>query len=324
MNNHGDHSHAREGHSHDFTSGTEAAHERKTLYVVILTAAMMVIEIAAGIAFNSMALLADGWHMATHAGALGVAVFAYHFARKQAHNPLFTFGTGKVTTLGGFASAVALGVIALLITIESILRLFGPLEIAFNEAIFVASIGLVVNLFSAFLLREHPHHHHHHEHGHDHHHDDHDHHHAHDYNLKAAYFHVIADALTSVTAIVALLFGKYLGWLWMDPAMGVVGSLVIAKWSAGLLKETGRILLDRMPDETLSRKITEAITRNAGDRIIDLHIWTIAPGKWSVILHVETATANTASYYRNLLSKIDDFAHVTVEVDECQRIQNRV
>lgn len=209
---------------------------------------MMVIEIAA-IAFNSMALLADGWHMATRAGALGVAVFAYHFARKQAHNPLFTFGTGKVTTLGGFASAVALGVIALLIAIESILRLFGPLEIAFNEAIFVATVGLAVNLFSAFLLREHPHHHHDH-----HHHDDHDHHHAHDYNLKAAYLHVLADALTSVTAIVALLFGKYLGWSWMDPVMGVVGSLVIAKWSAGLLKETGRIFWIVLLMRTLSQK----------------------------------------------------------------------
>lgn len=300
------------GHSHDFTSGTEAVHERKTLYVVILTASMMVIEIAAGIAFNSMALLADGWHMATHAGALGVAVFAYHFARKQAHNPLFTFGTGKVTTLGGFASAVALGVIALLIAIESILRLFGPLEIAFNEAIFVATVGLAVNLFSAFLLREHPHHHHdHHDDGHDH-----DHHHAHDYNLKAAYLHVLADALTSVTAIVALLFGKYLGWSWMDPVMGIVGSLVIAKWSAGLLKETGRILLDRMPDETLSKSISEVITRNTNDRIIDLHVWTIAPGKWSVILHVETDTQNAASHYKNLLARIDDFVHVTVEVSQ--------
>lgn len=300
------------GHSHDFTSGTEAVHERKTLYVVILTASMMVIEIAAGIAFNSMALLADGWHMATHAGALGVAVFAYHFARKQAHNPLFTFGTGKVTTLGGFASAVALGVIALLIAIESILRLFGPLEIAFNEAIFVATVGLAVNLFSAFLLREHPHHHHdHHDDGHDH-----DHHHAHDYNLKAAYLHVLADALTSVTAIVALLFGKYLGWSWMDPVMGIVGSLVIAKWSAGLLKETGRILLDRMPDETLSKSIAEVITRNTNDRIIDLHVWTIAPGKWSVILHVETDTQNAASHYKDLLARIDDFVHVTVEVSQ--------
>ena len=298
------------GHSHNFTSGTEAIHERKTLYVVILTASMMLIEIAAGITFNSMALLADGWHMATHAGALGVAVFAYHFARKQAQNPLFTFGTGKVTTLGGFASAVALGVIALLIAIESVLRLFGPLEIAFNEAIFVATVGLAVNLFSAFLLREHPHHHHDHNNDHAHHH------HIHDYNLKAAYLHVLADALTSVTAIVALLFGKYLGWSWMDPVMGIVGSLVIAKWSAGLLKETGRILLDRMPDETLSKSIAEAITRNTNDRVIDLHIWTIAPGKWSVILHVETDTQNAASHYKNLLARIDDFAHVTVEVGQ--------
>lgn len=303
-------------HTHNFTLTDTHANEKKTLYVVILTTTMMVVEIVAGLAFNSMALLADGWHMATHAGALSVAVFAYYFARKHADNPLFTFGTGKVTTLGGFASSVALGVIALLIATESVIRLFGAQAIAFDEAIMVAVIGLVVNLVSAFLLREHPHHHHHghahdHSEGHDH---DHDHHHSHDYNLKAAYFHVLADALTSVLAIVALLFGKYLGWSWMDALMGIVGSIVIAKWSIGLLKETSRILLDRLPDSKLHDNIRAEILAKAGEKIDDLHIWEVAPGHYSVILSVATATGNSIDYYKQILQKAFDFSHMTIQI----------
>ena len=288
------------------TPDTQKGNERKTLAVVILTAVMMVAEIAGGWITGSMALLADGWHMGTHAGALGLTLFAYHFARKHQNNPAYTFGTGKVTTLGGFASAIVLGVVSFLIIFESVGRLVSPVPIDFNEAIFIAAIGLVVNIASAMLLHG--------GHGHDH---DHHHHHAHeDHNIKAAYMHVLADALTSVTAIVALLFGKYLGWGFMDPLMGVVGSLVIAKWSLGLIKETSRLLLDRIPDEKMLHFVHAAISENKGDEIMDLHLWATAPGRFAAMISLKTSSEKSAEDYKKMLhKKIPDIKHVTIEVN---------
>ncbi|RPJ70129.1 MAG: cation transporter, partial [Desulfobacteraceae bacterium] len=226
-------------HTHRFLP--ENAHgERATYRVIALTLAMMVVEISAGVAFGSMALLADGWHMGTHAVALGITALAYHFARRHADNPRFSFGTGKVGELGGFASAVVLAVIALIMAVESVQRLLSPLPIRFNEAIAVAVIGLVVNLVSAFMLRDR--HRHSHGAGPAHH---------HDHNLKAAYLHVIADALTSLLAIVALATGKIFGWVWMDPLMGIAGAVIITRWSYGLMKDTGKVLLDRDVDPQL-------------------------------------------------------------------------
>ncbi|MCD8519982.1 MAG: CDF family Co(II)/Ni(II) efflux transporter DmeF [Alphaproteobacteria bacterium] len=311
--------------SHAYTTPeTQKGAERKTLAVVILTFVMMVVEIGGGWITGSMALLADGWHMGTHAGALGLTLFAYYFARKHQNSPLYSFGTGKVTTLGGFASAVVLGVVALLIAFESVERLLYPGTIDFNEAILIAVIGLVVNLASAILLHGghgdcHGHSHDH-SHAHDHHTahtHDHDHDHGHeDHNLRAAYLHVLADALTSVTAIAALLFGKYLGWNWMDPVMGVVGSLVIAWWSIGLLKATSRILLDRVPEGSLPDKVSAIIAENKGDKIADLHLWATAPGFVALVISITTSSSRTADDYKAHLAHLPGVAHITVEVNK--------
>lgn len=226
---------ARWEHTHDFTFIHKKG-ETRTKQVLVITALTMVAEIVAGSVFGSMALLADGWHMGTHAGAFAITIFAYHYSRKHSDNRDFTFGTGKVSVLGGFSSAIALAVIALFIGVESVERLIVPQEIRFNEAIAVAVLGLAVNLFCAYLL----HGNHTHEHGHGH-----DHTHHHDHNLRGAYLHVLADALTSVLAIFALSFGKLFGWQWLDPLMGIVGALVITRWSYGLLRDTSKILLDK-------------------------------------------------------------------------------
>ena len=217
-------------HDHDYLGAKLEQNERQTRLVIALTAVMMVIEIAAGMVFGSMALLADGWHMASHASALSITAFAYWFARRHRHSARYSFGTWKVSVLGGFTSAVVLGVVALLIVWESVGRFFVPREISFDQAIGVAVIGLVVNLVSAWLLRDG------HDHGHDHGHVDASGHHDHDHNLRAAYLHVLADALTSLTAIFALVCGKLFGWGWMDPAMGIVGSLVIGHRNCGVAK----------------------------------------------------------------------------------------
>ncbi|WP_245880079.1 CDF family Co(II)/Ni(II) efflux transporter DmeF [Zobellella taiwanensis] len=256
-------------HDHTFGQNHKRSGELRTLIVVGLTLAMMVWEITAGVIYGSMALLADGLHMGSHAVALGIAAFAYAYARKHATNDRFSFGTGKVNALGGFTGAILLAVFALYMVIESVGRFIQPVEISFNGAIFVAFIGLVVNGISAWILGEAGHDHHH---GHDH---DHDHSHHHDHNRRAAYLHVLADALTSVLAIVALLAGKYAGWGWMDPAMGIVGAILVTRWSWQLLKETSTVLLDHQ-HQSMENAIKQAV-ENDDARVTDLHVWSIGP-----------------------------------------------
>ena len=282
--------------------------ERRTWLVIIITVSMMIIEIGSGYLFGSMALLADGWHMGTHAAALSITVFAYIYARRHADNPKYSFSTGKVGVLGAFASAVVLGVIALLMGGESLLRLFSPVSIKFNEAIVVAVLGLVVNLVCAYLL--HARHSHNHDHG--------NHNHPHDHNLRAAYLHVLADALTSFLAIFALLTGKHFGWVWMDPSMGLVGAVVITRWSYTLLRDTSRILLDREATPELTTKIRSTIEADADNLVADLHVWQVSPHHLSVILTVVTHFPKDPDHYKKLLKDLIKDAHITVEVQECQ------
>ncbi len=267
----------------------------------------MVAEIIGGTWFGSMALVADGWHMSTHAAALSIAGFAYWFARKHAHDPRFTFGTGKLGELAGFASAVILVLVALFIGYESVQRILAPVAISFNEAILIAVIGLAVNIFSAFLLREdHDHHEHHghHHHGH------------HDTNLRAAYVHVLADAMTSVLAIVGLLAARFYGWIWMDPAVGLIGAMVIASWSMGLIRSSGMTLLDMVPDPSLSSRIKERLELN-DDRVSDLHIWRVGPGHSALVASVVTDEPQDPSIYKARLKGLQGLSHVTVEVHTC-------
>lgn len=294
-------------HDHDFLHAHEHG-ERRVFMVLGLTVITMVVEIVAGLVFNSMALTADGWHMGTHAAAFGITIFAYRYARKNARNPRFSFGTGKVSVLGGFASAVALGVVALLMAVESIHRIIEPQEIRFNEAIMVAVVGLIVNLVSAFLLKG-DHHHHHHGHDHDHHHS-----HDEDHNLKAAYFHVLADAITSIAAIVALIFGRMLGWEILDPIMGIVGSLVITKWAVGLMKETSGILLDGSVKPEFCEKIRKVVEAKDDLAVTDLHVWAVAPGHHAVILTVDAANDWKPQQVKALLDGIGHLVHVNVEI----------
>lgn len=315
------------GHAHVFLGEGHARNERKVWAVIVLTLAMMVVEIVAGTAYGSMALVADGLHMSTHAAAMLIAAGAYYFARKHERNPRFTFGTGKLGDLAAFASAVILALIALLIAYESALRLAAPVPISFGQAIGVAAVGLVVNLVSAWLLKDD----HHHGHGHGHHHGDgHDEHHDHDEhrdhgdavpvggrdnNLRAAYLHVLADALTSVLAIAALALGSLYGWVWLDPVMGIVGALVIARWSWGLVRDAGAVLLDYIPEgEDLPDEIREAIESD-GDRITDLHVWQVGPGHHAAIVSIATEAPLPLEAYRAKLAHIHDLSHLTVEVD---------
>ena len=305
-------------HAHDFSLTHDAA-EKNTRRVMLLTAATMVVEIAAGAAFASMALLADGWHMATHVAAFGITIFAYRYARTHAANPRFTFGTGKVGILGGFASAVALAVVALVMALESLGRMVDPQAIRFNEAIAVATLGLVVNLLSGWLLHDcHDHHDHGHEvhHDHDDDHAHHDHHH-HDHNLRAAYLHVLADALTSVFAIVALLGVKFFGWLWLDPLMGLVGAAVITRWAYGLMRDTSAILLDGTADHETRQTITQLIEQDADNRVADLHLWPVGPHSLAATVAVVTHWPQAPAYYKNLLRGVPRLAHITVEVCGC-------
>jgi cation diffusion facilitator family transporter len=285
-------------HAHTFGADAYRPAERQTRWVIALTASMMVIEIGAGLAFGSMALLADGWHMATHATALGVAAFAYAYARRRADDRRYSFGTGKVGALGGFASAVCLAAVAVWVLAESAGRLAAPVAIRFNEAIGVAVVGLVVNLVSAVLLREHEEQ----EHGH------------HDHNLRGAYLHVLADAFTSLLAIAALGAGKFLGWTWMDSVTGILGSIVIARWSVGLLRDTGAVLLDAEVPEGQRREIQAAIEADADNRVADLHLWRVGPRHLAAIVSVVTHEPREPAHYKELLRRFSDLAHVTVEV----------
>ena len=300
-------------HSHNFLGERHGRNERRTWTVVGMTAAMMLAEIVAGLAFGSMALLADGIHMATHAGALTIAGAAYWFARRHVRNERFTFGTGKVGDLAGFCSAMLLGTVAVLVTIDSIRHLAHPVAIAYNEAIIVASVGLVVNLVSAWLLRGDPIHAHEHDHGDDHNH--HSHHH-HDHNLRSAYMHVLADALTSVFAIAALAAARSFGWPWIDPLVGMVGAAVVANWAYGLMRDSGLVLLDASEGSevgTAIRKILESDT----DRISDLHVWRVGPGRHAAIISLVTDSPHDPMYYKARLGALPTLAHVTVEVTPC-------
>jgi cation diffusion facilitator family transporter len=301
-------------HSHVFLGARHDRHELRTWCVVALTAAMMAAEIVGGTMFGSMAVVADGWHMSTHAGALGIAAFAYRFARRHARDPRFSFGTGKIGELAAFASAVILALIALLIGYEALTRFVAPVAIDFREAMVLATLGLCVNLASAWLLFE-RHEHHHHAHGdHDH---QHHHHHGHDTNLRAAYVHVLADALTSVLAILALGCGLLFGWVWMDPLMALVGVAVILSWSFGLVRSSGAVLVDMVPDRHLVRTIRERI-EVGDDRVSDLHLWRLGPGHTGVIAAVVSDRPLAPSVYKARLEGIEGLSHVTVEVHPCE------
>ncbi len=297
-------------HSHDFGQETRMPGERRTVAVAAVTALTMAVEIAAGLAFGSMALLADGLHMGSHAAALGIAVFAYVYARRHARDPRFNFGTGKVNALGGFTGAVLLALIAVLMAWESAARLLFPVAIAFDKAILVAVVGLLVNGVSVVILGRGGDGH---SHGHPHRHD-HDHHHHHDHNLRSAYLHVLADALTSVFAILALLSGKYLGWNWMDPVMGVVGAVMVAVWSRGLLLATARVLLDmRVSDELLDR-LRGHLEADAGTRVTDLHVWEVGPGRRAAAVSLAAAVPRSAAHYHALIPPELGIVHATIEV----------
>ncbi|WP_029075777.1 CDF family Co(II)/Ni(II) efflux transporter DmeF [Kaistia adipata] len=319
-------------HDHVFLGAAHDRNQRRTMIVVAITAATMVAEIVAGYAYGSMALLADGFHMSTHAGALLIAALAYRYARRHAHDPAFTFGTGKIGDLAGFASAVILGVIALLIAADSLWRLAHPVAIDFKPAIVVAILGLAVNLISAALLHDGPHHGHDHGH-HDHDHDQHDHdhhaphehdHHAHhdhrhgrDHNLRAAYLHVLADALTSVLAIAALVAGLWLGLVWLDPAIGLLGAMMIASWSIQLMRDSGRILVDAVPDRALQNALRARIEAT-GARITDLHLWRVGPGHNAAVISLAAAAPQTPDQYRSALAGLRGLSHVTVEVHRAE------
>ena len=322
-------------HSHSFLGTGHERSERRTWAVIGLCTAMMIAEIVGGLLYGSIALVADGLHMSTHAGALMLAALAYTYSRRHADDPRFSFGTGKLGDLAGFTSAIILAMIALLIGYEAVSRIFVPVTIHFSEAIPIAVLGLVVNLASAWLLggghdhghargdaHGHHHHDHEHDHGHDHGHDhEHDHGHAHhqaahiarDNNMRAAVVHVLADAAVSVLVILGLVLARAFGWLWMDPVVGIVGAVVIASWSYGLIRDTGAILLDMNPDRALAARL-RGIVEADGDTIADLHLWRLGPGHLGAILCVATRHARAPDHYRTRLAGITSLSHLTVEV----------
>lgn len=292
-------------HNHNYLPANRAAAERQTRRVIALTATMMVAEIIAGSVFHSMALLADGWHMASHASALSITAFAYWYARRHAEHPRYTFGIWKVEVLGGYSSAVVLAVIAVLIAWESVGRFFEPLTIRFEEATVVAALGLLVNLISAYMLRDGASEHTHAAGAH------------HDHNRRSAYMHVLADALTSVTAIIALLTGRFFGWLWMDPLMGIVGALVIGAWSYGLLRDTSRVLLDGDVDEDSIALVREALEADGDSVVTDLHVWRVGPATLSAAISIVTPQPRPAEHYKTVAARALHLEHVTIEVNPC-------
>ncbi len=302
-------------HGHTFDQDKALEGERRTLIVCMLTFVTMVVEIVAGIAFGSMALLADGIHMGSHATALGISVLAYVYARKNANSPRFAFGSGKVNALGGYTGAILLAIFALTMAWGSVERFLHPAPIAFDWAIAVAVIGLIVNAVSMLLLNVNGHHHHHHDHDHHHHHHHHDH---EDLNLRSAYLHVLVDALTSLLAIAALLAGKYFGAVWMDPLMGMLGAVLVVRWSWGLLKETSAKLLDHQAPESMRQTVKEVIEAQDDNRIYDLHIWSIAPGVYAAIIGVVSHAPQSPDYYKSLIPADLGLEHVTVEVQACK------
>lgn len=302
-------------HEHVFGQDKIRPGERRTLWVIFITATMMVVEITTGLAYGSMALLADGLHMGSHTAALGITTIAYVYTRRCAADSRFCFGTGKVNAFAGYTSAVLLALFALLMAYESVNRLFNPVEIAFNQAIVVAVLGLIVNGASMIMLGGH-----HHGHDHDHEHAN-PHHHSHtheDHNLRAAYLHVLADALTSLLAIFALLTGKYLGLNWMDPAMGIVGATLVARWSLGLIRTTSSILLDHQAPGIMLEKTRAAIESIDNTRISDLHIWSIGPGIYSATITVVSDAPRAPEHYKSLIPGDLGIVHTTVEVHDCR------
>jgi len=307
------HAESMEGWTHDhvFLGADHTRNERRTRIVIALCFTMMVAEIAGGILFRSMALVADGLHMSTHAAALLIAATAYAFARRRAKDGRFTFGTGKFGDLAGFTSAIVLAMIALLIAWESVGRLINPLPIAFKEAIPIAAVGLGVNIISAWLLRD--------EHDHDHHEYDCGHgqdHRSRDLNLRAAHVHVLADAAVSILAVVGLVIARELGWLWIDAAMGIIGAAVISNWALGLVRDAGAILLDIRPSAELVRSVRECLERNS-DRVADLHLWRIGPGHNAVVATVVSHEPQAPTFYKERLAKLPGLSHVTIEVERC-------
>lgn len=305
-------------HDHVFDTGNSAA-ERSTRVVMWITAVTMLVEITAGWWFNSMALLADGWHMSSHAVALGLSALAYATARRYAKDPRFAFGTWKIEILGGFASAIFLLGVAVMMVVGSVERIASPQPIQYQEAIVIAILGLVVNLVCALILGKAHHHDHGHSHGHAHGHDHHSHH--HDLNLKSAYLHVIADAATSVLAIVALIGGWIYGWAWLDPLMGIVGAVLVAVWAKGLIVDTGKVLLDREMDHPVVDEIREVVETESdagATRIADLHVWRVGKQVYSCAMTVVTQDATlTPDVVRERLSVHEEIVHSTIEIHHC-------
>ena len=298
--------HSRFRKSHDFVRDFSKS-ERRTRMVIVITAVMMVIEIAAGLFSHSMALLADGWHMSTHVIAFLITAVAYYLARRHAANARFSFGTGKIGVLGGFTSAVILAIVAFLMAGESVRRLFVPLTIHFNEAIAIACVGLLVNLGCAALLSDH---HHQNGTGGAHH---------HDLNLRAAYLHVLADAFTSVLAIMALTGGKFFGWAWLDPVVGIVGSGVVFSWAYTLLRDSSGILLDRTPASSdLPVEIRRAVESDGDSIVTDLHVWQVGIGKFAAMVSICAHEPRSSDFYRELLREHEELVHVTIETQHCR------
>jgi cation diffusion facilitator family transporter len=302
-----EHNHSQWKHSHNFAFGHEAESERRTFWVMLLTAVMTVAEITSGWLFKSIALFADGWHMSTHALALGIGYFAYRYARVHARNHDFTFGTGKVHALGSYSSALLLAFVALFVLVDSIWAFFGAEQISYNQALPVAFVGLIVNLLSIRLLHVGSGHSHGDGHGHE-----------HDHNLKAAYAHVVVDAMTSVLAILALLTGKYLHWWFMDPLVGIIGAIIIAQWSFALIKNALQMLLDRQPSGLLLKEIDERVVSDGDSQIADLHLWHVAPGRLAAIVSIVTHEQRQVEEYKGRLGSLG-LSHVTIELNHCSR-----